>query len=97
MAAKRTAEVTPLGHPVAVTYVGVELAIDEAAGGLSVTCHTETHAETGVEMEALTGAQAALLTLYDRAKARERGMTINDPGLTHKRGGRSGNWQRPKT
>lgn len=94
MAAKRTAESIPLCHPIALTHVEVRLDVDGVAGGVRCEVTTETRERTGVEMEALAGVQGALLTLYDMAKAVDRGMTITDVRLVSKRGGRSGDWHR---
>jgi len=94
MAAKRTAELIPLCHPIALTDVGVELELDPALPGVRVTAWASTRGRTGVEMEALTAATVALLTIYDMAKAMDRGMEISSVRLTEKRGGRSGDWKR---
>ncbi|WP_440995399.1 cyclic pyranopterin monophosphate synthase MoaC [Arhodomonas sp. SL1] len=92
MAAKRTAEVVPLCHPLPLTHVAVDLEADPAAGAVHCRARTETHGSTGVEMEALNAAQAALLTVYDMCKALDRGMIIDGVRLRHKSGGRSGDW-----
>ncbi|WP_435101262.1 cyclic pyranopterin monophosphate synthase MoaC [Arhodomonas sp. AD133] len=94
MAAKRTAEVVPLCHPIPLTHVEVHLEPDEDAACVHCTVRTETRDRTGVEMEALNAVQAALLTVYDMCKALDRGMTIEGVGLSFKSGGRSGTWQR---
>jgi cyclic pyranopterin monophosphate synthase len=94
MAAKRTAELIPLCHPIALTDAGVELELDPALPGVRVTAWASTRGRTGVEMEALTAATVALLTIYDMAKAMDRGMEISSVRLTEKRGGRSGDWKR---
>ncbi len=94
MAAKRTAEVVPLCHPIPLTHVEVQLEPDEARACVHCTVRTETRDRTGVEMEALNAVQAALLTVYDMCKALDRGMTIEGVGLSFKSGGRSGTWQR---
>ncbi len=94
MAAKKTADLIPLCHPLALTRVEVDLETqDEPA---SVYCRTtvETRGQTGVEMEALTAVQVALLTVYDMCKAVDRGMTLQDIRLLEKQGGKSGHWQR---
>lgn len=91
MAAKRTSELIPLCHPLALSKVSVDFAWE--ADGLSVTATAATTGPTGVEMEALTAASAALLTLYDMAKALDRAMVIGDIRLTEKSGGRSGDWR----
>jgi cyclic pyranopterin phosphate synthase len=94
MAAKRTAELIPLCHPVALTDAGVEIEVDHALPGLRVTGWASTLGRTGVEMEALTAVTVALLTVYDMAKAMDRGMEISQVRLLEKRGGRSGHWKR---
>jgi cyclic pyranopterin phosphate synthase len=94
MAAKRTAELIPLCHPLALTDVGVEFEIDRALPGLRVTALASTQGRTGVEMEALTAVAVALLTVYDMAKAMDRGMEISGVRVTEKRGGKSGDWTR---
>jgi len=94
MAAKRTAELIPLCHPIALTDAGVEIEVDHALPGLHVTGWASTLGRTGVEMEALTAVTVALLTIYDMAKAMDRAMEISDVRLVEKRGGRSGHWQR---
>jgi cyclic pyranopterin phosphate synthase len=94
MAAKRTAELIPLCHPIALTRVEVEIA--PADGALLVTTAAETTGPTGVEMEALTAASVAALTLYDMAKAMDRGMRITGLELVEKTGGKSGDFRRPE-
>jgi len=94
MAAKRTAELIPLCHPLALTDVEVTLAEDDAAGGIRVEATARTTGKTGVEMEALTAVSVALLTVYDMAKSIDRSMTITDVRLLEKGGGRSGTWRR---
>ena len=91
-AAKKTSDLIPLCHPIALTRVAVEFEVDAAAH--TVTCHAtaETVGPTGVEMEALTAVQVALLTIYDMCKAVDRGMTITDVRLLEKHGGKSGDW-----
>lgn len=93
MAAKRTGELIPLCHPLPLTRVTVEFVIDEAEH--AVVCHatTETVGRTGVEMEALTAASVALLTIYDMCKAVDKGMVISAVQLLEKRGGKSGDWR----
>ena len=91
-AAKRTAELIPLCHPLSLTHVDVQVEADD--DGLRVTSTAACTGPTGVEMEALTAASVALLTLYDMCKAIERGMTITDVRLEEKSGGASGAWQR---
>ncbi len=94
MAAKRTAELIPLCHPLPLSHVEVTLTPlpDECA--VQCVVSAETVARTGVEMEALTAVQIALLTIYDMCKAVDRGMTISDVRLVEKSGGRSGHWRR---
>jgi cyclic pyranopterin phosphate synthase len=94
MAAKRTAELIPLCHPIALTDAGVEIEVDHALPGLHVIGWASTLGRTGVEMEALTAVTVALLTIYDMAKAMDREMEISDVRLLEKRGGRSGHWKR---
>jgi len=94
MAAKRTAELIPLCHPIALTDVGVDLEPDRSLPGLRVTAWASTRGRTGVEMEALAAVTVALLTIYDMAKALDRGMEISGVRVTEKRGGRSGEWKR---
>jgi cyclic pyranopterin phosphate synthase len=94
MAAKKTAELIPLCHPLPLTDAGVDIEIDRALPGLRVTAWASTVGRTGVEMEALTAVAVALLTVYDMAKALDRGMEISGVRLTEKRGGKSGDWKR---
>jgi cyclic pyranopterin phosphate synthase len=91
--AKRTSELIPLCHPLAITRIAVEMEIDEAAADRVVcTATVETRGRTGVEMEALTAVQVGLLTVYDMCKAADRGMVIGDVRLLEKHGGKSGDW-----
>ena len=92
MAAKRTADLIPLCHPLALTNVGVEFALDRDAGAVLVEVTCETRDRTGVEMEALTAVAAGLLTIYDMCKAADRGMRIGDIALLEKSGGKSGRY-----
>ena len=92
MAAKKTSELVPLCHPIALTSVSVEIEADGPA--LAITATAETTGQTGVEMEALTAASIAALTLYDMAKAMDRGMTITGVRLVEKTGGKSGDYRR---
>ena len=92
MAAKRTADLIPLCHPLPLTRVTLDLVI--AADGIVATATAATEGKTGVEMEALTAASVALLTLYDMLKAADRGMTIDAVRLVAKSGGASGDWLR---
>ena len=94
MAAKRTAELIPLCHPLALTDVQVRLELDEALPGVRAEATARTTGRTGVEMEALVAATTALLTVYDMAKAGDREMVLVDVCLLEKRGGRSGTWLR---
>lgn len=89
---KRTAELIPLCHPIALTKVGVEFEIDAAASEVCCRVTAETVGRTGVEMEALTAASVALLTIYDMCKAVDRGMQIVNVRLLEKAGGKSGKW-----
>ena len=91
-AAKRTADLIPLCHPLPLTRVSVEFEIDAAASAVHCTVQAETLGRTGVEMEALTAVQVALLTVYDMCKAVDRGMVMGDIRLLEKSGGRSGHW-----
>ena len=95
MAAKRTADLVPLCHPLALTRVDIGFAEDRAASTVTCTATVETQGQTGVEMEALTAVQIALLTIYDMCKAVDRGMMMQDIGLLKKAGGKSGEWNRP--
>jgi cyclic pyranopterin phosphate synthase len=94
MAAKRTPDLIPLCHPITLTDAGVDIEADRSLPGLRVTAWASTTGRTGVEMEALTAVSVALLTIYDMAKAIDRGMEIGSVRLTEKRGGRSGDWER---
>jgi len=91
MAAKKTAELIPLCHPLALTSVTVDFAFEEDT--LRATASASLTGRTGVEMEALTAASVALLTIYDMAKAIDKGMVIEDLRLIEKRGGKSGDWR----
>ena len=93
MAAKRTHELIPLCHPIGLTKVAVEIEPDPSIPGLRVRATTKVAERTGVEMEALTAVSVACLTIYDMAKAVDRGMRIGDIRLVEKRGGRSGTWR----
>ncbi|HET7677591.1 MAG TPA: cyclic pyranopterin monophosphate synthase MoaC [Candidatus Limnocylindrales bacterium] len=95
MAGKRTAELIPLCHPIPLTDLLVEVRPDRAAGVLRVRAQAATTGPTGVEMEALTAAAVAALTVYDMVKGVERGATIQSLRLLEKSGGRSGEWHRP--
>ena len=91
MAAKRTADLIPLCHPIALTAVNIDFDLEPT--GVTVTATAKTAGQTGVEMEALTAASVALLTIYDMAKALDKGMVINNVRLLAKTGGKSGNWR----
>ena len=93
MAAKKTAEIIPLCHPLALSSVEVDLTLDEK--GVAVRATARLNGQTGVEMEALTAASAALLTVYDMAKAIDKAMVIGDIRLLSKTGGKSGDWRAP--
>lgn len=92
MAAKRTADMIPLCHPLPLTYIDVQTRIEE--DGVSLTAEVTTRAQTGVEMEALTAVSVAALTVYDMCKALEKGITITDIRLERKEGGKSGDYVR---
>ena len=94
--AKRTADLIPLCHPLALTRVAVDFALDEALPGVQCTVQVETLGRTGVEMEALTAVQVGLLTVYDMCKAVDRGMVITDVKVMEKHGGKSGDWKAPR-
>lgn len=97
MASKRTADLIPLCHPLPITHVEINFTTD--TNNSCIHCHTvvKTNGQTGVEMEALTATQIALLTIYDMCKAVDRGMSINRVQLEEKSGGKSGHWSRPKS
>ncbi|MBI5309535.1 MAG: cyclic pyranopterin monophosphate synthase MoaC [Actinobacteria bacterium] len=88
MAAKRTAELIPLAHPLSLNFVDVEIAIDAGAGRVTIEAEARTSGKTGVEMEALTAASVAALTVYDMVKGVERGVSIEEVVLLEKSGGR---------
>ena len=91
-AAKRTADLIPLCHPIALTRVAVDLELDAAAQAVHCTATVECDGKTGVEMEALTAVQVGLLTIYDMCNAVDRGMVITEVRLLEKHGGKSGDW-----
>jgi len=93
MAAKRTHELIPLCHPIALSQVAVDLDLDDALPGVRARAEAKTVGATGVEMEALTAAAVACLTIYDMVKAADRGMRIEAVRLIEKRGGKSGLWR----
>ncbi len=94
MAAKKTADLIPLCHPLSLTHVGVELTADQGIPGVRAEATVSTLGRTGVEMEALMAVSVALLTVYDMAKALDRGMEISDISLAEKSGGVSGKYSR---
>ena len=96
-AAKRTDELIPLCHSLPLSYVGVEFDVDAASGTLTLTAEARTAAKTGVEMEALTAASVAALTIYDMVKGLEKGVEIGEIVLVRKTGGKSGDWTRSAT
>ena len=93
MAAKRTAELIPLCHPLALSSVAVDLTLDEAGPAVEIAATVKLTGRTGVEMEALTAVSVAALTVYDMCKAVDRGMAISDIRLVHKSGGKSGTYE----
>ena len=93
-AAKRTSELIPLCHPLPLSFVGVEAEIDVQTGAITLTAEARTTGQTGVEMEAMTAASVAALTVYDMVKGIERGAEITEVVLLEKSGGRSGHWTR---
>jgi cyclic pyranopterin monophosphate synthase len=95
-AAKRTAELIPLCHPLGLSFMGVEGSIDVHKGEIELVAEVRTTGPTGVEMEALTAASVAALTVYDMIKGIERGAEIASVVLLYKAGGRSGEWRRPQ-
>jgi len=95
-AAKRTAELVPLAHPIALTRVNADFSFDAARSEITLTATVECRGRTGVEMEALSAAAVGLLTIYDMVKAVDRGMVIGELRLEEKRGGRSGHFRRAK-
>ncbi|HCO44092.1 MAG TPA: cyclic pyranopterin monophosphate synthase MoaC [Gammaproteobacteria bacterium] len=97
MAAKRTAELVPLCHPLPLTAVSIDWVLEDAPPAVLCRARVRTGGQTGVEMEALTAVQIALLTVYDMCKAVDRGMVMTDIALVEKRGGKSGTWQRDAT
>lgn len=94
MASKKTAELVPLCHPLALSHVDIELITDEKNSSVLCRAAVETTGNTGVEMEALTAVQITLLTIYDMCKAMDRGMVMSGIQLLSKSGGKSGDWQR---
>lgn len=94
MASKRTSELIPLCHPIALTHVSVDFELDEAKSKVVCIAQCECSGQTGVEMEALTAVQVGLLTVYDMLKAVDRGMVMTEICLLEKDGGKSGHWLR---
>lgn len=94
MASKKTSELVPLCHQVALTKIDIQLDVDKDIPGILCTASAYTHGPTGVEIEALTAVQISLLTVYDMCKAVDRGMTINRVHLAEKSGGQSGTWKK---
>ena len=93
-AAKRTGELIPLCHPIGLDHIDVEAAIDSAAGLVTIVATARVSARTGVEMEAMTAAAIAALTVYDMVKGLDRGVSVERVELLEKSGGRSGHWKR---
>ena len=93
-AAKRAAELIPLAHPIALTRVAVDFALDKRSSSVRILSRVECRGQTGVEMEALTAAAVGLLTIYDMVKAVDRGMTLTELRLEEKHGGKSGVFRR---
>jgi cyclic pyranopterin phosphate synthase len=91
-ASKKTADLIPLCHPIALTKVAVTFEVDETRTTITCTATCETTGQTGVEMEALTAVSVGLLTIYDMCKAADRGMVISEIKLLEKHGGKSGDW-----
>ncbi|MES0881950.1 cyclic pyranopterin monophosphate synthase MoaC [Roseibium sp. SCP14] len=96
LAAKKTHELIPLCHPLMLSKVTIDIDVDESLPGLAVTATTKVSGQTGVEMEALTACSLTCLTIYDMAKAVDRGMVIGDIRLVEKAGGKSGHWSLEK-
>ena len=94
MATKRTPDLIPMCHPLALTHVEINFEVDTDNNAIECTVTAETRGQTGVEMEALTGLQITLLTIYDMCKAVDRGMVMSDLRLLEKSGGKSGHWKR---
>ena len=92
-ASKKTADLIPLCHPIALTRVAVTFDTDEASSSIHCAVTCETYSKTGVEMEALTAVSVGLLTIYDMCKAADRGMVMTDVRLVEKQGGKSGHWR----
>ena len=95
MAAKKTAELVPLCHPLPLTAVDLTIELDETLPGMRVTSTARTAARTGVEMEALVATSVTLITIFDMVKGLDRDLIIDEICITEKRGGKSGDWRRP--
>jgi len=95
MAAKKTSDLIPLCHPLALTHVDIQLNVDEKSQRVHCVVEVKTAGQTGVEMEALTAVQITLLTIYDMCKAMDRGMSMSEIRLVSKAGGKSGSWNKP--
>jgi cyclic pyranopterin phosphate synthase len=93
-AAKRTPELIPLAHPIALTRISIDFSLDRKKSAVALTARVECRGQTGVEMEAMTAAAVGLLTIYDMLKAVDRGMTLGEIRLEEKRGGKSGAFRR---
>ena len=93
-AAKRTPDLIPLAHPIALTRISIDFSLDRKKSAVVLTARVECRGQTGVEMEALTAVAVGLLTVYDMLKAVDRGMVIGEIALWEKSGGRSGTWRR---
>jgi cyclic pyranopterin phosphate synthase len=94
MATKKTSDLIPLCHPLMLTRISLDMTLEPETNSIRCEVCAETSERTGVEMEALTGLQIALLTIYDMCKAMDRGMEMRDIRLVHKSGGKSGDWNR---
>lgn len=94
MGAKRTSDLIPLCHPISITSITIDFEAEPERSSIACRARVETRGQTGVEMEALTAVQVALLTIYDMCKAVDRGMTLEEIGLLEKSGGQSGHWTR---
>jgi len=96
MASKKTSDLVPLCHPLALTHVELDFHTHEDDNSIECEATVETRGQTGVEMEALTSVQVALLTIYDMCKAVDKGMVMSNIRLLEKKGGKSGHWKREK-
>ena len=94
MAAKKTSDLVPLCHPLALTRIAIDFSVEPSLPGVRCTARVETQGQTGVEMEAINTVQVSLLTIYDMCKAVDRAMTIDQVRLLEKAGGKSGHWRR---